>query len=219
MADYRLHCFPESGGCYKAALMLALCGADWEPVFVDYFNGETRDPEWRERVSEMGEVPVLEHAGKKLTQSGAILHYLADRLGRFGGETEGERFEVLRWILFDNHKFTSYFATYRFMRCYVPEPPDLGAVAFLKTRANTAFGIVEKHLARTPFVIGDRPTIADISMMGYMTYPIEETGYDFAVSHPNMAAWIGRIRKLDGFKNAYDLIPGKRAPVKSWPVS
>lgn len=219
MADYRLHCFPESGGCYKAALMLALCGADWEPVFVDYFNGETRTSEWRERVSEMGEVPVLDHAGKKLTQSGAILHYLADRLGRFGGETEGERYEILRWILFDNHKFTGYFATYRFMRSYVPSPPDPGAVAFLKTRADTAFGIVEKHLERMPFMIGGRPTIADISMMGYMTYPTEETGYDFAVSHPNMAAWIGRIRKLDGFKDAYDLIPGTRAPVKSWPVS
>ena len=219
MAGYRLHCFPESGGCYKAALMLALCGADWEPVFIDYFNGETRTAEWRERVSEMGEVPVLEHAGKKLSQSGAILHYLADRLGRFGGETEGERYEILRWILFDNHKFTGYFATYRFMRSYVPAPPDPGAVAFLKARVDAAFGVVEKHLARMPFVAGERPTIADISMMGYMTYPTSETGYDFAVSHPNMAAWIGRIRKLDGFKSAYDLIPGKRAPVKAWPVS
>lgn len=218
MTDYRLHCFPESGGCYKAALMLALCGAEWRPIFIDYFNGETRTPEWRERVSEMGEVPVLEHDGKKLTQSGAILHYLADRFGRFGGKTEDERLEILRWILFDNHKFTGYFATYRFMRSYAPAPPDPGAVAFLKARADAAFGVVEKHLERMPFMIGDRPTIADISMMGYMTYPTEETGYDFAVSHPNMAAWIGRIRKLDGFKDAYGLIPGKRAPVKSWPV-
>ena len=46
--------------------MLNLCGADWEPRFVDFFNGETRTPEYRERINEMGEVPVLEHAGKRL---------------------------------------------------------------------------------------------------------------------------------------------------------
>ena len=83
MAEYRLHCISQSGNAYKAALMLALGGADWEPVFVDFFNGEGRKPEWREAVSEMGEVPVLEHNGRRLSQSGAILTYLARRLGRF----------------------------------------------------------------------------------------------------------------------------------------
>lgn len=62
MADYRLHCFAQSGNSYKAALALALAGADWEPVFVDFFNGETRSPAYRAQ-NEMGEAPVLEHAG------------------------------------------------------------------------------------------------------------------------------------------------------------
>jgi hypothetical protein len=69
MAEYRLHCFAQSGNAYKAALMLNLCGADWEPVFVDFFNGATRTPEFRE-LNEMGEVPVLEFEGTRLTQSG-----------------------------------------------------------------------------------------------------------------------------------------------------
>jgi glutathione S-transferase len=115
MAEYRLYCFGESGNSYKPALMLALSGCDWEPRWVDYFNGETRGEAYRSTVNELGEAPVLEHAGKRLSQSGVILTYLAERTGRFGGRSADERLEVLRWILFDNHKFTSYFATLRFL--------------------------------------------------------------------------------------------------------
>ncbi|HEU0203750.1 MAG TPA: glutathione S-transferase, partial [Burkholderiaceae bacterium] len=64
MAEYTLYCFAQSGNAYKPALMLALSGADWQPRWVDFFNGETRAPEYRANINEMGEVPVLEHAGK-----------------------------------------------------------------------------------------------------------------------------------------------------------
>ena len=71
MAEYRLYCFAESGNAYKVALMLELCGLDWEARKVDFFGGETRTPEYRRTVNEMGEVPVLEHGDRHLTQSGA----------------------------------------------------------------------------------------------------------------------------------------------------
>ena len=65
MAEYRLYCFAQSGNAYKAALMLNLCGADWEARFVDFFpSSEQRTPEFRQ-INEMGEVPVLEHGGGK----------------------------------------------------------------------------------------------------------------------------------------------------------
>src|SRR5438067_3668398 len=114
MAEYQLHCFAQSGNSYKAALMLNLIGADWAPLFVDFFKGETRSDAYRSAVNEMGEAPVLTHGGKKLSQSGVILSYLAERSGKFGGDGADDKREVLRWILFDNHKFTSYLATYRF---------------------------------------------------------------------------------------------------------
>ena len=60
MAQYKLHCFCQSGNSYKAALYLNCAGLDWEPVFVDFFKGATRDAKWRESVNEMGEAPVLE---------------------------------------------------------------------------------------------------------------------------------------------------------------
>ena len=120
-AEYTLHCFAQSGNAYKPALALQLAGADWAPRFVDYFNGETRTPAYRS-INVMGEVPVLEHRELRLAQSGVILDYLAEALGRFGPADAAERREVLRWLLFDNHKLTSYTATYRFMRVFAKGP-------------------------------------------------------------------------------------------------
>src|SRR5689334_16795155 len=121
MADYTLFCFAQSGNAYKAALMLAVTGSNWTPRFVDYFNGETRTAAYR-AINVMGEVPVLEHGERRLAQSGVILDYLADKTGQFGPADEHEQRDILRWILFDNHKLTSYTATYRFMRTFVAEP-------------------------------------------------------------------------------------------------
>ena len=210
MADYKLHCFCQSGNSYKVALYLNCAKLDWEPVFVDFFNGATRDPKWREGVNEMGEAPVLETGGKRLTQSGAILLYLAEMTDAFAPQNDAERNEALRWILFDNHKFTSYFATYRFMKAFMTTAPDPAVLGFLKSRFDSALAIVEKHLAKSPFMVGDKPTIADFSIAGYMFYPPEESGYDWKKTNPNLAAWTERMKALPGWKDPYALMPGDR---------
>jgi glutathione S-transferase len=207
---YRLHCFCQSGNAYKAAMMLDLLGEPWEPVFVDFMNGETRRPEWRDSVNAMGEAPVLEDGTLKLTQSGVILDHLARKHGRFGGETEAERREVLRWILFDNHKFTSYLATYRFLKAFMPKEPDPAVVAWLKARAESAFAIVEKELSGRDFIVGSRLTVADISMAGYLFYPAEEHGYVWAATHPAISRWLGRISAMTGWRGPYECLPGER---------
>ena len=203
MAEYRLYGMGESGNAYKAALMLNLCGADWEPVFVDFFNGEGRTDKFRAEVNELGEIPVLEHAGKRISQSGVILHYLAEKTGRFGPGNDEEGREIWRWILFDNHKFTSYFATLRFLYGLqkVGESP---VTEFLRSRAVGAFQLVEKHLAGRDFVAADRPTIADISMVGYLYFD-EETGIDRA-QFPNIARWTERVAALPGWAHPYKLM-------------
>ncbi|MBI5276235.1 MAG: glutathione S-transferase family protein [Burkholderiales bacterium] len=213
---YRLHGFSQSGNSFKAAFMLRALGEPWEAVFVDYMaGGQNRQPGWRETVNEMGEAPVLEAAGKRLSQSGAILTWLADRHGRYRGRDEDERYEVLRWMLFDNHKFTSYFATYRFMKAFGAAEPDPAVMAFLKNRIDSAFGIVDKHLARSDFMVGDAPTIADISMCGYLYYPVEESGIDVRTAYPNIAAWLQRVQAIPGWADPYTCLPGERiAPLR-----
>ncbi|BAT61118.1 disulfide-bond oxidoreductase YfcG [Variibacter gotjawalensis] len=206
MASTKLYCFAQSGNAYKAALMLALTKSDWEPVFVDFFNGETRGDAYRATVNEMGEVPVLVEADEKLSQTGVILPYLAEQTGKFWPADAKARREVMRWIMFDNHKFTSYLATYRFLHAFAKSDPPV--VAFLLARVKAAIAIVEKHLGTQPFIAGNEPTIADISMCGYLFYPKEEFGFDIAAENPNIAAWLDRIRALPGWVHPYELMPG-----------
>src|SRR4029453_10781404 len=182
MSEYKLYCVGESGNCYKVALMLNVCGCDWQPVFVDYFGGETRAEKYRDSLNELGEVPVLEHAGRKLTQSGAILTWLASHLGRYGGRDENVRLEILRWLLFDNHKFTSYYATLRFL-VGVLKTGDSPVTEFLRGRAKSACAILDQPLAGRDFLLADRPTIADLSLAGYVYYD-EETGIERS-DYPN----------------------------------
>jgi len=205
MAEYRLYCMKESGNAYKVALMLALSGADWEPVWVDYFNGATRTDSFKAEINEMGEVPVLVHGPTRLSQSGVILNYLVETTGKFGGRDPGENREILRWILFDNHKFTSYYATLRFL-FGLQKSGETPVVEFLRTRARGAYGIVDKHLADRAFLLGERPTIADFSLAGYVFHD-EPTGIDRKKEFPNVEAWAKRIAALPGWKHPYELMP------------
>ena len=147
MPTYRLHYFPESGNSYKLALMLTLCGQTFEPVWTDFGGGVTRTPEWRRDVNEMGEIPVLEVDGERLTQTAPILLKLAKQFGRFGGETEQEQFELLRWLFWDNHKLTGYMATYRFMRTF-SATPDEQVLLFLRRRLDDFFRILQQHFSQ-----------------------------------------------------------------------
>jgi glutathione S-transferase len=205
MSDYVLHCFGESGNSYKAALMLELCGLDWAPAFVPFFEGATRKDEWRENLNEMGEAPVLVHRGLTLSQSGVILDYLAEETGKFGPQTPDERREILRWILFDNHKFTSYFATLRFL-LGIKKFPESPVTEFLRGRALDAYRIVEKHLEKQDFLVAGRPTIADFSLAGYCFYD-EEVGFDRWATFPAIHAWTRRIAALPGWKGPWVLMP------------
>jgi glutathione S-transferase len=212
MAEYQLYCFAQSGNCYRAALMLNLIGADWAPVFVDFFNGETRTPEFRAHISEMGEAPVLVHGSRKLSQSGVILTYLAERSGQYLPQGDDERLEALRWIIFDNQKLNGYLGPYRFLRLFAKPPGDPKVLAFLEGRIDNSLAILDRRLAARSFVLGERPTIADISLVGYLYYPAEEFGFDIAAEHRAIAAWLRRMRALPGWAHPYELMPGYPMP-------
>jgi glutathione S-transferase len=213
VAEYQLYCFAQSGNAYRAALMLNLIGADWTPIFVDFFNGETRGAAYRSTVNEMGEAPVLVHGGKKLSQSGAILLYLAERSGKFLPRGEDDRLEALRWIIFDNQKIGGNLGPYRFFRNFAKPPGDPVVLDFLKGRANAALAVLDKRLSGSPYLQGAEPTIADISMTSYLYYPPEEFGFDVAAQYPNVGAWLGRMKTLPRWGHPYDLMPGYPLPV------
>jgi glutathione S-transferase len=154
----------------------------------------------------MGEVPVLEVDGRRMSQSGAILTWLAETHGMFGPADEAERFETLRWLLFDNHKFTGNFAAHRMLYSRTPDPHP-AALGFMRPRVESALSIVDKHLAGRRFMLGERPTIVDFSLVGYLYYPPEETGFDLAASYRAIHAWRDRIAALPGWRPPYEMMP------------
>lgn len=205
----QLYCFGESGNAYKVALALTLSDMDWAPVFVDFFNGATRTPEFRAR-NEMGEVPVLVDGEVTLTQSGVMLDYISTKTSKLGGRSATERREVLRWLFWDNHKLSTQVGTVRFLANFLPEAkrPE-GVIPFLQGRLKAAYGVLNDHLAARDWIVGDQVTIADLSCCGYLYYP-EPFGFDRA-DWPHIDRWLDRIAALPGWKHPYELMPGNPA--------
>ena len=200
----KLHCFGESGNAYKAALTLELSEAEWEPVFVDFFNGATHSPEFRV-LNVMGEVPVIEDGDLVLTQSGVIQDYVSSKTGKLGGRSAAERRDVLRWMFFDNHKVSGVAGPLRFNTNFLPEDkrnPDVNA--FMLMRLTSALKILETQLGDTPFLTGDSLTIADLACCGYLYYP-EPYGFERA-DFPNIDAWLERIAQTPRWQHPYDLM-------------
>ncbi|PHQ84434.1 MAG: glutathione S-transferase [Thalassobium sp.] len=205
----KLHCFGESGNAYKVALTLALSESDWEPVYVDFFNGETRGAAFR-ALNVMGEVPVMEDGEQILTQSGVIQDYISSKTGKLGGKSAAERREVLRWMFFDNHKVSGIAGPLRFQMNFLPEAKrNADVIAFMSARLHGALKIMETHLADHDWLAGDEVTIADLACCGYLFYP---EPFTFArADYPHIDRWLDQIAALPHFALPYDLMPGSPA--------
>ena len=206
MSDYTLKCFVESGNAYKAALMLQLCEASWTAEWVDFFNGATRQDAYRD-TNVMGEVPVLIDHTKGdlvLSQSGAILLHLSDRFGKFVPDSRADELEMMRWMFFDNHKLTSYVATYRFMSKFMKKEGE-PETEFLKARALGSLKVLNTHLTTHDWAAAGQPTLADLSMCGYLFWP-EHIGLTWD-DYPGIQAWLKRIQELPHWASPEDLLP------------
>jgi len=206
MVDYTLKCFVESGNAYKTALMLQLCEADWKAEWVNFFEGENHSDEFR-FLNTMAEVPVLiDHTqgDKSLSQSGVILMHLADRFGKFVPDNRADELEMIRWMFFDNHKLTSYTATYRFMSKFLKKEGE-PETEFLKGRMLGAFKTLNTHLENNDWIAANQMTLADISTCGYLFWPnhFNVTWDDY----PGVKAWLTRIQKQPNWAAPEALLP------------
>ena len=203
----KLYCFGESGHSYKAALALQLAEIDWTPIFVDFFNGETRSDQYRNQVNEMGEAPVLVDGDIKLTQSGVIQNYLYNKTGKHGGKDEAEKLEILRWILWDNHKLSSFAGNTRFLMNFFPKDKrPQPVIDFNLARLKSSYGILENALTNKDFLVGNKISHADMTCCAYLYYP-EPFGFE-RDDWPNIDRWLGNISTTPGWQHPYDLMPG-----------
>jgi glutathione S-transferase len=201
----KLHCFGESGNAYKAALTLELAGINWSPVYVDFFGGAARSNGYRD-LNIMAEAPILVQGDFSLSQSGAIQQWVVDQTGNLGGSPE-DKYEVLRWVLFDNHKMSSQAGMTRFLMNFLPEDKrPLEVIKFMQGRVLGALKILDTHLESRSWIVGNTMTIADIANCGYLFYP-EPYGFTRA-NWSNIDSWLSRIEATKGWKHPYDLMPG-----------
>lgn len=205
----QLYCFGESGNAYKAALTLTLCGIDWEPVYVDFFNGGARTPDYL-AMNVMGEVPYFIDGDVKLSQSGVIQHYAVETSGKLGGKTPADAREVMRWVLWDNQKMSGTAGGLRFLTNFLaPEKRSSDVIAFTTGRVMAALKVLNTALEGRDWLVGDDVTIADIACCGYLFYP-EPFGFK-RTDWANIDRWLGNIERLPNWKHPYDMMPGSPA--------
>lgn len=199
----QLYCFGESGNCYKAALTMTLAGYDWQPVWLDFFHGAARTPDFM-ALNEMAEAPVLVDGDLTLTQSCVIQLHIAEKTGKL---LNGDRSEILRWLFWDGQKGSGQQGPLRFLMNFLPdEKRPRETIHWLSGRVLTALGTLDRHLAGRDWIVGQEPTIADTACCGYLYYP-EPFGFA-RTDFPNVSRWLDRIAALPGWKHPYDLMPG-----------
>ncbi len=191
-----------SGPTYKVALMLSLSGLSFGYRAIDLRGGEQRTPEFQAKTP-FGQVPVLEHGGRCLAQSAAILQYLADTLGRFGGADAAERAEIAAWMFWDFDRLAPGVYRSRTIRLGILKVEEPVREHYTGV-GDAALTLLEKRLAGRDWLVGSAPTIADIDAYGVVAFAAEG-GFDLA-RFPAIGAWKARFEALPGWATNVDLL-------------
>jgi glutathione S-transferase len=192
-----LYDFMGSGNGYKVRLLLAQLGLEYTLVERDILKGETRTPEFLAK-NPNGRIPTLElEDGTPLAESDAILWYLAEG-SRFAPATRLERAQTLQWMFFEQYSHEPYIAVARFWRHFFAKltPQQEIELPGRMEKGYAALGVMERHLARHRFFVGDRYGIADIALYGY-THVAGEGGFNLD-NFPQVNAWLARVADEPG---------------------
>jgi glutathione S-transferase len=187
----------RSGNCYKIKLLASLLDIRMVWIGIDILAGDTREEDFLGR-NPNGKIPLLElDDGRFLAESNAILHYLASG-SEWLPEDRYRHAKVLQWQYFEQYSHEPYIAVARFISLYLGLPEDRRAEFDAKQQGGyKALGVMERQLEATPFLVGEHPTIADISLYAY-THVAHEGGFDLG-AFPGIRAWIQRIQALPGY--------------------
>jgi len=198
----RLHDYAASANCYKVRLALAQLGIEYERVPVDIFAGETLTEEFARR-NPARTTPVLELPdGSHLPESGAILLYVAEGTPLLP-EDRFERAQVVRWLLYEQADVLPPVGGLRFRLLTGRLAPDAPRVARARAAAAEVLGVLEAHLADHEFFVGDRYSVADIALYGYL-HVAHEAGIDVG---GHVARWLERVADQPGYVNDLEPYP------------
>ena len=212
--QFTLHGSPHSLPTYRVALMLRLCGAGFSFRYVSFQRGMHQTPEFR-ALSRWGQVPVLQHNGKVLLQSAAILEYLAETLGCFDAADTGTRQHVREWLFWDADRLMpplyAWYSVELGRRKLLPLSFDPVLVEEFERKGKVALDVLEAHLAAAPFLVGNTATIADICC--YADVAFARLGNKDLTAWPDVGAWGARIEALPSFAAPFDLLAMQDAEI------
>jgi glutathione S-transferase len=193
---FRLYDYLESGNGYKVRLMLHQLGVAFERMEVDILAGETRTPEFL-RINPNGRIPVLVLGdGTILTESNAILFFLAEGTDRIPNSALG-RARALQWMFFEQYSHEPYIAVLRFWAFSGALEKNAALIPEKRERGDAALAVMERHLAHNDFFVEGRYSIADISLFAY-THVAGEGGFDLG-RYPAVVEWTERVKEEPGF--------------------
>ncbi|MEB0042283.1 MULTISPECIES: glutathione S-transferase family protein [unclassified Pseudomonas] len=192
----------NSGNCYKIKLMLSLLGIDYRWVAVDILGGETETPAFL-AMNPNGKIPVLElEDGTYLWESNAILNFLADG-SRYLPSEPRLRTQVLQWQFFEQYSHEPYIAVARFIQFYLGLPQErMKEYRTMQKAGYRALAVMEQQLTRTPFLVGDAFSIADIALYAY-THVAHQGGFDLE-TYPAIRHWLVRVAQQPGYVGMLD---------------
>jgi glutathione S-transferase len=193
----------ESGHSYKVRLMLTLTHTPHEYRPIDIQLPRDQRPAEFRQVSKYGEVPVLIDRGQTYVQSNAILLHLAQRTGKFYGRDAVDHDQVREWLFWEANRIGISVPNLRFALRWLPDTkPEV--LDWLRARALADLDRMNSEFAERKFLLGERPTVADIACCGYLHWP-DQAGIDLA-AWPHVQRWLGDISALPGWKHPYDLM-------------
>lgn len=186
-----------SGNCYKIKLLLSFLGREHEWIPVDILKQETHTAEFLAK-NPNGKIPLLELGdGRCLWESNAILNYLAEGSDYLPLD-DFAKAKVLQWQFFEQYSHEPYIAVARYIARYLGLPEDRREEYESKQAGgHKALKVMEEQLAKTPWLAGDKTTIADISLYAY-THVADEGGFDLS-AYPAISAWLKRVEALQGY--------------------
>jgi glutathione S-transferase len=178
-----------SGNTYKVRLLLRQLGVPHERVVLDLPAGKARTPEFRQ-VNPFGRVPYVVEDGFGLGESNAILLYLA-RGSKLLPSGAREQALVQQWMFFEQNQVELSIGLPRVWKKFgIEQHPSV--LEHYQPRAVSALKVLERHLAKREWFVGEAYSVADIAMFAY-THMAPEAGHDLA-KVPAVSAWLQRVR-------------------------
>jgi glutathione S-transferase len=199
----KLYYNPMSPNVRRARLTAAVLGLELEERKLDFTKGEHKNPEYL-ALNPNGAVPTLVDGDFVLTESRAIMQYLASKKPESGllPRDEAARADVSRWQFWDAAHFSPQMGTLAFEMVLKGMmglgEPDVGKIQEATANFRRFAAVLNKRLEGKQYIVGRALTLADLTIASSLMYANQS---EVALSEfPNVKTWFSRMTDLDGWK-------------------